>query len=73
MTFIILCVSVCVCICEQCLFLCEILRYRAQTTPHHCLFTLINAKVFTSLSDSFYSISTAFVLIFHYLYAESSF
>ena len=32
-------------VCRQCLFLSEILRYRAQTTPQHCLFTLINAKV----------------------------
>ena len=32
-------------------FLTEILRWRAGTTPDHVLFTLLNARVSTDLSD----------------------
>jgi len=47
------------CICWQSLFLSEILRYRAQAMPHHCLFTVITAKVIHNLHTDTHTRLTA--------------
>uniref|UniRef100_A0A671Z4L2 Disco interacting C n=1 Tax=Sparus aurata TaxID=8175 RepID=A0A671Z4L2_SPAAU len=36
--------TVCMCLCFQFLFLSEVLQWRAQTTPDHVLYTLLNSR-----------------------------
>jgi len=53
-------------VCFQHQFLTEILRYRAQSTPDHNLFTLLNSKVRLTLSLSVFDLnSLVYWLIFY--------